>query len=314
MTLASLAYWCPYDRRRRYERFAQSDLADLSTSMLRAVRPHSVPARNFAGIRKSAASDAINAISLARITNALRARHIPIRCRTINDGTPRRFVWRTGSRSFEGGHPLSEQGPTITLLGPSKGLVRKHWNRLPVGVYAQVAFYSLGVLKSITPSNQLSYIMSFSAEDQGILVTGDAGCVDFKPRGLQPYYPELLKALSPLHVVQVAHHAGNNDHFYRVLQAVQYPTKAEQSYLLISHATHDRHRPSTEFREFVEQIRQDPEIVSVLFTTQPLPEKISDFASLVHPIVGPPAQEGDVRIEFQNGKWKVKEHAIAVAP
>ncbi len=91
--------------------------------MLHAVRPHSLPARNFAGIRKSAASDAINAISLARITNSLRARHIPIRCHTINDGTPRRFVWRKGSRRFEGGHHLSEQGtverPCQKTLGPS---------------------------------------------------------------------------------------------------------------------------------------------------------------------------------------------------
>ncbi len=52
----------------------------------------------------------------------------------------------------------------------------------------------------------------------------------------------------------------------------------------------------------------------MLFTTQPLPEKISDFASLVHTSVGPPAQEGDVRIEFQDGTWEVKEHAIAIAP
>ena len=308
-------FWSPYDGPWRYhDRFAQSDLTELSTGMLREVRPRSVPARNLAGIQKSAASDAINAISLARITNALRARPrpIPIRCHTINDGTPRRFVWRTGARRFEGGYHLSEHGPTFMLLGPSKGLVRKHWDRLPIGVYAEVALYSLGVLKSITPSIQLSYVMRFSAEDQGILVSGDAGCVDFKPKGRKPYYPDLLKALSPLHVVQVAHHGGNNDHFYRVLNAARYPKTGEQSYLLISHATHDRHRPSDEFRKFVEHVRHDAEIVSVLFTTQPLPEKVSDFASLVHTTVGPPAKEGDVRLEFRNGAWEVTKHAIAV--
>jgi hypothetical protein len=304
-------FWSSYDGPWRYHgRFAQSDLAELSTGVLREVQPHAVGARNLAGIRKSAANDAINAISLARITNALRDRSIPIRCQTINDGMPRRFVWRTGPRRFEGGCQLSEQGPTIMLLGPSKGLVRKHWDRLPIGVYAEVAFYSLAVLKSITPSNQLSYVMRFSAEDQGILVSGDAGCVDFKPKGRRPYYPELLKALSPLHVVQVAHHAGNNDHFYRVLDAAQYPMA--QSFLLVSHATHDRHRPSSEFRQFLEHVRHDPEIVRVLFTTQPLSEKISDFASLVHPSVGSIAQEGDVRLEFRSGAWKVKKHAIAV--
>jgi len=181
-------------------------------------------------------------------------------------------------------------------------------------VYAAVAFYSLVVLKSITPSNQLSYVMRFSAEDQGILVSGDAGCVDFKPKGRKPYYSDLLKALSPLHVVQVAHHAGNNAHFYRVLKAAQYPTAEPQSFLLLSHATHDRHRPSGEFREFVEHLRQDPEKVSVLFTTQPRPEKISDFASLVHACVGSFAEKGDVRLEFQSGAWEVKKHAIVVAP
>lgn len=305
-------FWSPYDGPWLYHgRFAQSELAELSTGVLRELRPHAVGARNLAGIRKSAASDAINAISLARITNALRDRSIPIRCQTISGGRPRRFVWRTGPRRFEGGRQLSGQGPTIMLLGPSKGLVRKHWDRLPIGVYAEVAFYSLGVLKSITPSNQLSYVMRFSAEDQGILVTGDAGCVDFKPKGRRPYYPELLKALSPLHVVQVAHHAGNNDHFYRVLDAAQYPMV--QSFLLVSHATHDRHRPSSAFRQFVEHVRHDPEIVRVLFTTQPLSEKIRDFVSLVHPSVGSIAQEGDVRLEFRSGAWTVKKHAIAVA-
>ena len=306
-------FWSRYDRRWRYhERFAQSDLATLSTGVLRAVRQHSVPARNLAGIRKSAASDAINAISLARITNCLRARQIPIRCQMINDGTPRRFVWRTGARRFEGGSRLSEQGPTITLLGPSERLVRKHWDRLPVGVYAEVAFYSLGVLKSITPSNQLSYVMRFSAENQGILVSGDAGCVDFKPGDRQPYYPELLKALPPLHVVQVAHHAGNNAHFYRVLKAAQYPEAEPQSFLLVSHATYDRHRPSSEFRRFVENVRREPEIVSVLFTTQPRADKIRDFESLVHAPVGHTAMQGDVRLEFKDGRWNVTEHAIAI--
>jgi hypothetical protein len=60
------------------------------------------------------------------------------------------------------------------------------------------------VLKSIMPSNQLSYVMRFSAENQGILVSGGAGCADFKPGGRRPYYTELLKALPPLRVVQVA--------------------------------------------------------------------------------------------------------------
>ena len=58
-------FWSPYDGPwRNHDRFAQSDLAELSTGVLRKVRPHAVSARNLAGIRKSAANDAINAISL----------------------------------------------------------------------------------------------------------------------------------------------------------------------------------------------------------------------------------------------------------
>jgi hypothetical protein len=304
----------PYEGRwLHHDRFAQRDLNELAAGALREVRPHSIASHNLAGIRKSAASHAINAISLTGITDCLRAREIPIRCYMIADGAPRRFVWRTGSGRFEGGRHLPEQGPTLMLLGPSEGLVRKHWDRLPVGVYADVALYSLSELKSITPSNQLSYVMRFSADNQGILVSGDAGCVDFKPRGKQPYYKELLEGLSPLHVVQVAHHAGDNDHFYRVLEAAQYPMTVAQSFLLVSHATHDRHRPSREFRDFVEDIRREPETVSVLFTTQPRAEKIRDFESLVHANVGPPAEEGDARLEFRNGAWTVTKHAIVVA-
>lgn len=294
------------------DRFGQSSFADVSMKELRNIWPCAVRAHNLAAIRKSAATDAINAISLARVTKALRDRSIPIRCQTIDDGTPRRFVWSAKSQRFEAGCRLSGQGPTIMLLGPSRGLVRKHWDRLPIGVYADIAVWSLYMLKSITPSNQLSYVMRFSAENQGILVAGDAGCVDFKPKGRRQYYPRLLKELSQLHVVQVAHHAGNNAHFYRVLSAAKSLTQEARSFLLVSHATHDRVRPSNEFRQFLEHVRRDTQTVHVLFTTQPLQEKISDFASLIHCSVGPVAHAGDVRLRFRCGKWKVEKHAISI--
>jgi hypothetical protein len=156
-------------------------------------------------------------------------------------------------------------------------------------------------------------VARFEAEEQGIMVTGDAGCVDFKPSRKAPYYPELVDSLLPLHVVQVAHHAGNNAHFYRVLLEAKYPQEVTRSFLLVSHATNDRHRPSREFEQFVQDIRQDPETVSVLFTTQPRAEKIRDFRSLVHSPTGPQvATEGDVRLEFRNGNWTVIKHVISV--
>jgi hypothetical protein len=280
----------------------QRELHELAAGPFRGVRPHSVASRNLAGIRKSAASDAINAISLARLTERLRVRGVPMSCRIIQDGAPQRFVWPEAS------------GPSLMLLGPSESLVRKHWNRLPVGVYAGVAFRSFIELKKITPSNQLSYVLRFSAGDQGILVSGDAGFVDFKPPGTQPYYPEMLDSLLPLHVVQVAHHAGSNMYFYRVLQEIEYPGTAARSFLLVSHATRDRHRPSPRFRDFVADLRTDAENVRVLFTTQPRAEAVRDFESLVHPRIGPPADQGDVRLEFANGAWTVTKHAIDLAP
>jgi hypothetical protein len=288
------------------------DLNELAAGPLRGVRPRSVASRNLAGLRKSAASDAINAISLARLTKRLRARGIPMCCRMIPDGALQRFVWRAASGPFEAARHVPGEGPSLLLLGPSESLVRKHWNRLPVGVYAEVAFHSAIELRKITPSNQLSYVLRFSAEEQRISVSGDAGLVDFKDQGRRPYYEEMLESLLPLHVVQVAHHAGYNAHFCRVLQAVEYPGTAARSFLLVSHATRDRHRPSREFRDFVADVRRDPENVSVLFTTQPMEESVRDFESLVHPRVGPPAEEGDVRLEFGNGEWRVTKHAIVV--
>jgi len=167
-------------------------------------------------------------------------------------------------------------------------------------------------LKSITPSNQLSYVARFGCEGQGILISGDAGCVDFVPKPNAPYYPTLLGALLPLHVVQVAHHAGNNAQFYRVLTAAKYPDNVGHSYLLVSHATEDIYRPSREFRQFVQDVRREPDVAKILFTTQPRIEKVREFYALVHPPVGPIAREGDVRIEFRDGEWAVTKHAVAI--
>jgi len=169
------------------------------------------------------------------------------------------------------------------------------------------------LIKSITPSNQLSYVAHFTAEGQGILVTGDAGCVDFRPGRQQPNYEKLLNALSPLHVVQVARHAGNNAHFYHVLRAARYPKAEPQSFLLLSHATQDRYRPSREFCQFVEDVRREPEIVSLLFTSQPRVHQIRGLEALVHAPIGRPADRGDVCLELQDGIWRVTKHAIAVA-
>jgi hypothetical protein len=80
-----------------------------------------VDARGLAIIRKSAAKDAINAASLYKVVAALRRRNIPIVCRIIDDGFPRRFVWQRATQRFVEGKQLVG-APELKLLGPSRGL------------------------------------------------------------------------------------------------------------------------------------------------------------------------------------------------
>ena len=270
-----------------------------------------VDAGNLAFIRRAAAKDAINAISLAKVVSALKARGIPMVCRVIRDGTPRRFVWRAQQKRFVPGAQLASEGPDLMLLGPSEGLVKKHWSRLPIGDYLLRLASVATPIKTITPSNQLSYVARFGVGEEGVLVAGDAGCVDFKAkRGA--YYPELLHALLPLHVIQVAHHAGNNAHFYRALLEADYPGQEAKSLLLVSHATHDKHRPSKEFGMFVEDVRREGDDVQLLFTSEPSAAKVRDYRDLIHPVVGAQSTVGDVRVEFDGREWRVAKHAVKV--
>jgi len=282
--------------------------------IMKSITADSLADYNLAWIRKSTADDAINAISLTKVVEALRIRKepVPIACRIVANGVPRRFVWRNSSQRFEGSGKLAAQGPEIMLLGPSEGLVEKHRHRLPVGSYAALAYLAFMRVKSITPSNQLSYVVRFTAKKQNILITGDAGCVDFKPDKSTTYYRELLATLRPLHVVQVAHHAGNNAHFYRVLLAAGYGTQSNRSYLLVSHATEDRHRPTREFNDFLYELRNDDERVQILFTSQPSEDKVREYRSMIHPAANEPAQFGDVQLLFDRRRWHVKKHAINI--
>jgi beta-lactamase superfamily II metal-dependent hydrolase len=268
----------------------------------------------FAEIGKSSAEDAINAAALYDVVSALRRKRVPIRTEIIPDGEPRRYAWRDDLRRFV---PAARGGtePILMLLGPSQGLVRKHWNRLPVEQATRVALSFIVPIKSITPSNQLSYVMRFEHAGQGMLVSGDAGCVDFKLDRTH-YHPRLLQALLPLHVLQVAHHGGANGHFYRVLDAAGYADQTDHSYLLLSHATDDRHRPSEEFRLFLLATLGRGEDVQLLFTSKPKPEKVRDFVEAFHPVVGRESDRGDVRLvfnagSFRRGRWEVASHAVA---
>lgn len=158
-----------------------------------ANRTSSGPAKpTLALLRRAAAKDAINAKALADLVFALKNRGVPIACRVIPDGAARRFAWDAASRRFVPGKRLASDGPELLLLGPSEGLVRKHWRRLPVGDYLAKAEFLSIPLKPVTPSNQLSYVVRCDFDGQRVLITGDAGCADFKPGRNAPYYPDLI--------------------------------------------------------------------------------------------------------------------------
>jgi hypothetical protein len=176
---------------------------------------------------------------------------------------------------------------------------------------SKLALAFRGEIRSITPSNQLSYIGCFRHAGQAILVTGDAGCVDFA-LDRDSYHPALLAALRPLHVIQVAHHGGNNAHFYRVLAAAGYPEQTQPSYLLLSHAFHDRTRPSEVFHDFLLTALDDGDDIRLLFTSQPDRDKVQDYLGALHPPVGGTGDVGDVQLRFDQGQWMVTRHAVAI--
>lgn len=265
---------------------------------------------SLVSVRKGVAKDAINAKALHDVVQALSARSIPIRTEIIDDGVPRTFRWSASVDRFVLAKAPVD-GLRFTLLGPSKSLVKKHRDRLPVMEASKVALLFRGEIRSITASNQLSYIGCFGFLEQVILVSGDAGCVDFKS-GMNSYYQPLLDAMAPLHVIQVAHHGGNNAHFYRVLDAAKYPEQDAQSYLLLSHAVHDKTRPSDVFHDFMLATLGKGDDVKLLFTSEPTRDKVVDYLSAIQPIVGPAGQTGDIRLEFASGSWNVTKHAVTV--
>lgn len=263
-------------------------------------------------IQKAAVKDAINAASLHNVVRAAKARSLTAETQIIRDGTPRRFVWKATEQKFVGTRQDQSADLVLTLLGPSQSLVAKHRHRLPRGTYLARSLAYSGEIKSITPSNQLSYVARIEHRQQGILISGDAGFVDFK-QGRSSYFPALLKSLMPLHVVQVAHHGGNNAHFYRVLEDAGMAEQKDYSYFLLSHATADRYRPSMEFRRFIEGLRKEDDDFRLLFTAKPRRDKIAGIEGVVEPpTISPDRDRGDVRLVYGNGGWTVVDHAISV--
>ena len=273
-----------------------------------------VEAQTLGLIRESTAKDAITASSLALVVEALKARSIRIRCATIEDGKPQTFGWvkPTGQPGrFERALPADPDSPKLILLGPSQGLVNKFRHLLPTGSYLMAARLEMIPIASITPSNQLSYIMVVEHADQRILVSGHAGANDFKVSGSPHFHAALIEQLAPLHIVQVAHHGGANAYFYRALLASGYPRQAETTRLLLSHATLDSHRPSDNFIRFIAALQRTPATTQVLFTSKPKEAKVRDVLTYIAPVVGAQAMAGDLTLIFDGG-WSVGGHVVSV--
>lgn len=265
---------------------------------------------SLVNVPKGIAKDAINAKALHDVVQALEARSIPIRTQLINDGVPSTYRWSEADDRFVLAKAPVD-GLHFTLLGPSRSLVKKHRYRLPVVEASKVALLFRAEIRSITPSNQLSYIGCFGFLEQVILLSGDAGCVDFKS-ARNSYHQPLLDAMRPLHVIQVAHYGGNNAHFYRVLDAAKYPAQDAQSYLLLSHAFHDKTRPSDVFHDFLLATLGNGDDVKLLFTSEPTRDKVVDYLRAIEPTVGTTGQMGDIRLEYSAGRWDVTKHAVKV--
>jgi hypothetical protein len=269
-------------------------------------------ALQLAAIQKAAAASAITAKWLDQLVVALKAKGVHIRWEQIPRGAPRYFVWDAVVRRFDETSEAEYAGsvePKFTLLGPSDYLVSLHSSVIPVGVYLAIGGHILK--KSIRASNQLSYVLLFESEGQGILVCGDAGCVDFVEPATGAYYQTLLDAVNSSKVVQVAHHAGQNSDFYHVLLNSPFAVAATQSYLLVSHAFHDTTRPSYEFEQFAGQLTKLNRPFSLLFTSEPTAAKVASYQGAIHPLQGTGKQNvDDVRLSYGAGAWSVSRHSI----
>lgn len=275
-------------------------------------------ARNLAYIERSTAEDALSAKSLKEVVDELVAKQVPTRYEYVQDGQPAYFAWNARQRAFRStAHPRKDR-LTLTLLGPSRGLVAKYWERLPVGDYVQFALASRLPVEGITPQNELSYAMVFQHKEQGVLVSGDTGFVDFVPldrrsRDME-FHPAMIDALKvALPVVQVAHHGGHNKYFYHALQAAAYPVGKGMNYLLLSHEVKGKSRPSKVFAAFMAQLGGKAGKVRLLFTSRPRAAAVRDYQDRIHAAVpkGSDLDSGDVRLVFAGNGWKVRKHPIA---
>lgn len=80
--------------------------------------------------------------------------------------------------------------------------------------------------------------------------------------------------------------------------------------MLLSHAFHDRTRPSPTFSEFLLETLREGDDVRLLFTSAPKRSNVEDYLGAIHAPVGSPAKVGDIQLKFAGTEWAVTKHAI----
>lgn len=265
-------------------------------------------------IVKVTARKAINGAALHRLTAALAKANPKVipQYLTISRGIPEDFRWDPAQLRFE---PAARPGiaeTQIALLGPSDWLVAKFRDRLPARAATYMAFTSRIPVKSITPSNDLSYVLTVVHAGQTILICGDTGMWDFKI-GRKGFETRLLARLADVSVAQVAHHAGYNRYFYHSLREAWRGRTNAMPFLLISHAENDADRPNAEFETFA-RTGWAPDAKNLLFTSRPLPAQVTHIARQLHPLQGVSAPRGrcDIRMRYGSAEWTVLQHGIKV--
>jgi hypothetical protein len=263
-------------------------------------------------LTKTAARKAINGAALHRLTAALVKAHVVPQYLTINRGVPEDFHWNATLQRFEPASGPDVAKTQIALLGPSDWLVAKFRDRLPAHSAAFVALLSNIPVKGITPSNDLSYVLTVSHASQTILICGDTGMWDFKV-GRKGFEQKLIDRLTDVSVAQVAHHAGLNRYFYHSLREAWRGRSGVMPYLLVSHAEDDAHRPNAEFEIFV-RTGWDQTASNLLFTCRPLATHVKQFAKRLHKLENVPVPMGrcDVRMRYGPAGWAVLQHGIKV--
>ena len=109
----------------------------------------------------------------------------------------------------------------------------------------------------------------------------------------------------------IAHHGGNNTHFYRVLEQCKGKVDLQNAYMLLSHEVRSLYRPNDVFRIFIENIATPHSGPELLFTSAPRLAAVRGFERLIATPTEPPVDSGDVGLEFDNGAWTVVAHAIS---